>query len=412
MINNVQSKISMEKMKNIKYLAIILPLAMLALGSCSKMDDYLKYTDGKELLYTGRVDSLVAHSGINRVVLRGLLISDPKITKVKIYWNLRQDSLIVDITRGPGVDKLDVPIPLAPGNYNFEVKTYDAVGNSSVTVLASGTSYGTSYQESVQNRPIKRAEKVGSEVTVDFFSGSDNSPYSKLTYIGTDNKEHTLKVTNDLPTVKLTNYKSATKFKLQSVFLPDTMAVDTFYAAIQEIGVAEDVTNAYLKNAGAPILRGDTETGKWGTPRDWQFNSAATNQNNGRGGGWSTDNGGVIHFETKDWGGEGVNNGKVWQTVLLPAGNYTVSFETGSYGGDVYTVEEMVASGTNLPNIGTSTNVLAVFHGNKNNLSGNHDVKFELTVPTTVSIGWVVSTGQYVYLQFKSIRLRTTASGF
>lgn len=399
-------------MKNIKYLAVLLPLAMLALGSCSKMDDYLKYTGGKELLYTGRVDSLVAHSGINRVILRGLLVSDPKITKIKIYWNLRQDSSIVNITRGPGVERFEVPITLSPGNYNFEVKTYDAAGNSSVTVLASGISYGTSFEESVRNRPIKRAEKAGAEVTVDFFSGSDNSPYSKLTYIGTDDKEHTLKVTNDLTTVKLTNYKSATKFKLQSVFLPDTLSLDTFYAAVQEIGVAEDITNAYLKNTGTPILRGDNETGKWGTPRDWLFNAAATNQNNGRGGGWSTDNGGVIHFETKDWGGDGVNNGKVWQTVHLPAGNYTASFETGSYGGDSYTVEEMVARGTSLPDIGNLTDVLSVFHGNRNNLSGTHEVKFELTEPTTVSIGWVVTTGQYVYLQFKTIRLRTSASGF
>ena len=399
-------------MKNLKYLVTVLVLTTLALVSCSKMDDYLKYTDGKELIYTGRVDSLIAHSGFNRVVMSGLLISDPKITKIKIFWNLRQDSLIVPVTRGPGVDVLSIPIPLAPGNYNFEVKTFDAAGNSSVNVLAAGTSYGTSFQESIQNRPIKNAEKVGSDVTVDFYTGFDNSPFTRVTYTGTDNLEHTLKVTNDVQSVKLPNFKSASKLKVQSLFLPDTLAIDTFYAAVQQIGVAEDVTSTYIKNAGYPFLRGDNGTGKWGTPKDWLFNSAATNQNGGTAGGWSTDNGGVIHFETKDWGGDGVNNGKVWQTFTLPAGSYSVFFETQTKGGDTYTADEVVAAGTTLPDIGDNTDVMAVFHGNKNNLDGTHEVKFSLEMPATVSIGWVVTTGQYVYLQFRTIRLKTTASGF
>lgn len=399
-------------MKNFKYFTIALPLIILALGSCSKMDDYLKYTGGKELLYTGKVDSLVAHSGNNRVVLTGLLVSDPKIAKIKIYWNLRTDSMILDVKRGTGVDTINIPITLPPGNYNFEVKTFDSKGNSSVKVLASGSSYGASFQESIQNRSIKRAEKVGQDVTIDFYNGEDLSPYTKITYTGTDNANHVVKVKNEISTVVLKNYKTATKFKLQSVFLPDTLAIDTFYTAIQEIGVAEDVTSAYIKNPGAPFLRGDNGNGKWGTPKDWLYNTAATNQNNGSGGGWSTDNGGVIHFETKDWGGDGVNNGKVWQRFTLPAGSYTASFETGSYGGDSYTVEEMVAAGSTLPDIGDTNGVISVFHGNRNNLGGTHDVKFTLTESTNVSIGWVVSTGQYVYLQFKSIRLRITASGF
>ena len=62
----------------------LLLLALLGVTSCTKMDDYLKYTDGKEILYTGIPDLIEMYSGYNRVVFRGLLASDPKIAKIKI----------------------------------------------------------------------------------------------------------------------------------------------------------------------------------------------------------------------------------------------------------------------------------------------------------------------------------------
>ncbi|MDC2206737.1 DUF4998 domain-containing protein, partial [Bacteroides thetaiotaomicron] len=60
-------------------------LILLGITSCTKMDEYLKYTDGKEILYTGIPDSIAMYSGYNRVVFRGVLASDPKIAKIKIY---------------------------------------------------------------------------------------------------------------------------------------------------------------------------------------------------------------------------------------------------------------------------------------------------------------------------------------
>jgi hypothetical protein len=132
-------------MKNLKGILVV-ALLVAAVAACTDMDDYLKYTGGKELIYTGRVDSVHARAGNNRVVITGLLIADPKIVKLKIYWNIRQDSLTMDIERSPGVDSLSIPIPLPEGRYNFELITYDAVGNSSVTVFAVGSSNGTNYQ--------------------------------------------------------------------------------------------------------------------------------------------------------------------------------------------------------------------------------------------------------------------------
>jgi hypothetical protein len=400
-------------MNKLKYTALsLVALVVIGLTSCRKMDDYLKYTNGKDLLYTGKVDSVRVLSGKNRVVVTGLLVSDPNITKVKIYWNTKADSIVMDIKRSAGVDSLNVPISLPEGTYNFEIITYDNAGHSSVKVLASGNSYGAAFQESLINRPIKLAEKTGNDVSVDLYNGDDTSPFTRITYTGTDNKQHVLNVNNETNKVLLKDFKSQTKFKYQSYFLPDTMSIDTFLTEPQMVGAAEDITSAYIKNPGRPIVRGDNGTGKWGVAKDWLYNSAATNQNNGTAGGWSTDDSGVIHFETRDWGGDGVNNGKVWQTFTLPAGTYTASFETGNYGGDNYTVKEAVVAGTELPNADNLGNALAIFNGDRNNLGGTHNLTFTLTQPTTVAMGWVVSTGQYVYLQFRTVRLRIAASGY
>ncbi|RYY37908.1 MAG: hypothetical protein EOP46_00965, partial [Sphingobacteriaceae bacterium] len=61
-------------MKNRKKILLsVLAAALLVVSACKKMDDYLKYTGGKEILYTGKVDSVRILSGKNRVVITGLL---------------------------------------------------------------------------------------------------------------------------------------------------------------------------------------------------------------------------------------------------------------------------------------------------------------------------------------------------
>lgn len=397
-----------------KNLSGIFVVSLLIAVACTDMDDYLKYTGGKELIYTGKVDSARVRAGNNRVVITGLLISDPKIVRLKIYWNTRQDSLIKEIERSAGVDSLAIPIPLPEGRYNFEMITYDAAGNASVTVFESGSSYGATYQDALINRPIKAAEAIGpNEVQVDMYNSEETALFTEIIYTDVNDEVKVVRIPSETDRVTLSDIKSQTKFSYQTYYLPEKMAVDTFRAVPQVIGVSQDITTTYLRNSLRPIQRGDAGTGKWGTPKDWLFNANITNQNGGQGGGWSWDDSGVFHFETQDWGGAGVNNGKVWQTFTLPAGTYTVSFETGNYGGDNYSVYELVSEGAELPDIDNIGMPLAAFHGMPGgSLGGTHDLTFTLTEPTQISVGWVVNTGQYVYLQFRSVKLVVASSGF
>ncbi|MCD9014843.1 DUF4998 domain-containing protein [Parachryseolinea silvisoli] len=401
-----------NSMKNL--IGVFVVLLLVAAAACTDMDDYLKYTGGKELIYTGKVDSAHARAGSNRVVITGLLISDPKIVNLKVYWNTRQDSLILPIERSAGVDSLAIPIALPEGRYNFELITYDAVGNASVTVFESGSSYGMTYQESLINRPIKAAEARGlNEVQVDMYNSDETALFTEIIYTNVADEVKVLRIPSDVESVTLADIKNQTKFSYQTYYLPEETAVDTFKAVPQIIGVSQDITTTYLKNSIRPIQRGDAGTGKWGTPKDWLFNSNITNQDGGTGGGWSWDDSGVFHFETEHWDGAGVSNGKVWQTFTLPAGTYTISYETGNYGGGQYDVYELVVAGTELPDIDNIGTTLASFHGTPGgSLGGTHNLTFTLDEPTEIATGWVVNTGQNVYLQFRSVKLVVASSGF
>lgn len=396
-------------MKYTKYkLLVVVSLILSGLVSCSKMDDYLKYTEGKDKLYTGKLDSVKIRSGRDRVVVTGLLTSDPKITKLKIAYNNRRDSVVMNINRSSAIDTIKVPIALSEGTHNFEITTYDNQGNSSVAVTTTGRSYGAVYQQTLFNRPIKNAEKTGSDVYIDFYSADINSPFSRLTYTDVNNQVRIIKVSNDDNRVVLRDFKSLNEVKLQSLFLPDSIAIDTFYADPQFFRVSEDVTSIYLKNPGNPFQRAGNGSGKWDMPKDWLYNTNVLNQDGGRLGSWSSDNNGVIHFESKDWGGDGVNNGKVYQTFTLPAGKYAFEVNKDAGGGSI-NANFVVSKGSVIPDIDKLNDqsiVLNKYHWDENNTGGNPTVEFTLTESTQVAAGFVVSTGSYTWLRIKGLKLR------
>lgn len=402
-------------MKKIEYITLLLlAISFLGIISCSKMDDYRDYTGGKEILYTGKVDSVLIHSGEERVVFTGLLISDPKISKVKIFWNTRADSIVMDINRSANVDTLNFPIPLPEGTYNFEVFTLDDEGNSSVVVNASGISYGDVYKQSLYNRLIKNVVKMGKDVIIDWYNGAETSPFVQVNYIDTDDNEHVVRIPTEEDHTVLANFKSMSQFTMQTYFLPDETAIDTFKTDYLSIGVNEDITNLYIKNPGNPFLRTDG-TDKWSTPKDWQYTPNMLNQSGGTTGGWSWDGSpsGVIHFESKDWGGDGVENGKLYQTFELPAGQYSLEFYSDGGGTSSFVDANFVVDeGTVPPDINELDNVLAKYHWDQNSMGGNHTIEFSLTEPTTISFGFVISYGTYTWMHVNYVKLMSIADSY
>src|SRR5215213_4925030 len=126
-------------MKLLQIIACIIFTAGMVV-SCKKADDFKKYIEGGEIIYTAKADSVKVYAGKKRVQLMWLLITDPTITRSKVFWKNHTDSVEIAINRTTAIDTIRYIINNLPeGNYDFEIYNYDKDGNTSVKAEVSGT---------------------------------------------------------------------------------------------------------------------------------------------------------------------------------------------------------------------------------------------------------------------------------
>ncbi|RYF24949.1 MAG: DUF5013 domain-containing protein [Flavobacteriales bacterium] len=384
---------------------IFFGLSALILGgtisSCTKEDDYKKFAEGGEISYTGKLDSAKVWSGKNRVMLSGLFMADPKITQAKIFWNNRADSVTIPVQKKNVIDTLSFFIEnVTEGVHNFIIYTYDAAGNRSIPVYRTGRSYGTRYEVSLFNRPVGSAITNQAGVTRIEWQGMDRLTgvfATEVQYTDVNNKLVTVKAPIDSTGTTLKDFKASTNIKYRTLFLPDTVSIDTFKTNYVERYVPrfveENITNTYLKNTGAPFNRDVWDGSRWGVLADWTSNAGAKNISSNRYGGYELRGGvGVLSFEG-GWGLPRVTNGLIYQTITLPAGTYSFRLNglDQNSGGSRYIA---VARGTTLPNVADITSNSIAFAN-----VADRVLDFTLAAETTVSIGFAVSiddSGQYI----------------
>lgn len=405
---------------NLKHLGrnisgLILPLLLLVfISSCSKMDEYKKYIEGGEISYTGKVDSVRIFSGKDRVLVKGLLKSDPKVKKTVIYWNNMTDSVIVPINRTSSVDTLKFFIDnISEGVQNFTLYTYDEVGNRSIPVYVTGRVYGNRYQNSLSNRGISSTVTSGVGSTTIDWSGMDRLSgvfATEVIYLNTNGEEQKIRIPIDVNQTLITNLNStSSSFKYRTLFLPDTVSVDTFYTSFVEKKIELiNLTSRYLKNTSQPFAT-SSQASRWGILADWTVSASVKNASGF--GSWDKNNN-VIAIEG-GWGLPDVPNGKIYQTITLPAGKYmfrTAIFKHGVTGAKSIAV----AAGNALPNsadVAASSIAYVTLPNVDTPTSANKvvDVKFELTQEQQVSMGFVVnfintaSAGQFFNVKAVSL---------
>lgn len=426
----------MERFFNKSIVPVLAVLCVIAaLASCTRMDDYKDYVKDGEISYTGKIDSLKIYPGHNRVLITGLFISDPKVKSCRIYWNNRRDSVSVPVTRTTGVDTLRTILTgLEEGTQNFEFVTYDDLSNPSVVVRASANVYGDRYQASLINRPIADVELADNGNTTIRWGGLDKTlgrasvviNYTKTDMTGAVVK----KLYSDTSSVTvLPDYKYGSKFTYTTEFLPDTTAIDTFYPndKFAEVSARTNVTSLYITNSGTapgsgvgsamvPVSLNEGVTINstvWRRLAGWTSNAQANN--------WGSDfdtygtwvartaegvaNVGSMSMEAgKNFSTQKLNkivNGKIYQTKLLPAGEYSLEGRVGNASaGSIYFV---VSAGNEIPNIEvlTSRSSTATFTGQANDacympvttIGQGYTItlNFTLPQPTTVSFGIVAT---------------------
>lgn len=229
-----------------RWLMLILMLGTIQLTSCGKQDDiYKEFLKGGEKVYTGRADGLTSYAGNGRILLTWQLVSDPKITKCKVFWNDKKDSSVLAVQKTANTDTIRLTLNnLSEGAYTFQVYNYDNAGHSSIKSEVIGTVYGDTYAASISNRPINNATYAAATktATINWFGVSPQAVKVEITYTDATTGNDVLLV--DVPvlnpkrlsdppafinTTTLPNYKAGTPVKYRTGYKPEVTAIDIFY---------------------------------------------------------------------------------------------------------------------------------------------------------------------------------------
>jgi hypothetical protein len=262
--------INSHGIRNHRTTAMLMLMAGLLWLSCSKQDEHKKYLPGAPLVYPGKADSIITFPGNNRIKLSWLLVSDPTITKAKVFWNNRQDSATVDIARKPGIDTVSIIIDrLQETSYTFEIFTYDKEGNKSVPAPVTGKVYGTKYQRSLLNRGVQSVNYSSDTkmVAITWGKADTVNVNTRLWYTSEAGEQKVITIDSGTYNTSI-SWKIGSKIYYQSSFKPVPKAIDEFNVLNKDSIAVQHVP--VPKAAWVKInLPNDVAANAWGANLSW-----------------------------------------------------------------------------------------------------------------------------------------------
>ncbi len=206
-------------------------------SSCTKMNDlHDVYLKRGEKIYVGKLDSAYIFPGKERVKLR-YWPSDPRATKMMIYWQNRSDSMLVDILPEVVGDSSDVIISNLPEyDHIFDIVTMtDEFRNRSIPYTVTGSVYGDRYQGIITNRSIKEMyqDTLSGNWTINWLGKVETGIGSEIIYKTTEGNETEIYAPMSEKVTVMVDLKSELRYR--TLFLPEPDAIDTFYTEFIEV---------------------------------------------------------------------------------------------------------------------------------------------------------------------------------
>ncbi len=219
------------KIRNIYIFCIVL-LAFFV-QSCTKMNDlHQPYLDEGEVIYGAKVDSVAPGAGNGRIQLEMFILAQ-RIETVRIYWNDYKDSTDVQIGNQTGSRKKMLD-NMAEKGYIFQFVSVDKFGHKSLPFEVTGNVYGDRFQATLSNRVItSKTTLVDGKITIKWSGAVDKGVRCDLTYTNLTGSPVVRKVPMSEGTTILTDMASDLKYR--TLFLPEKMAIDTFYTDFKVI---------------------------------------------------------------------------------------------------------------------------------------------------------------------------------
>lgn len=214
--------------------AIIILALVASFGSCNKDGNaYKDYLKNGEIVYPGRVDTILVYAGNARLKLGVVLGSDPLVKKVRVYWNNQRDSVEVPVLTHniSGPDTVFTIINgLEQGNYNFQANTFDSSGNKSIVAYGTGIVYGANYLGSLSNRSIKSLTQSpdGLSIIIAWGEPSAGELGTSFTYTGAGGTSKNLTVLSTDQTTVLPDFQDNSVVRYQSLYKPEPSAFEFF----------------------------------------------------------------------------------------------------------------------------------------------------------------------------------------
>ncbi|HVW59922.1 MAG TPA: DUF4998 domain-containing protein [Puia sp.] len=325
----------------------------MAVSGCKKLDtDYKKYLEDKEIIYPGVPSNITVSSGYKRVQFIWTPSTDPTISKYIIYWGDLADSAILNVP-----DKMQSQFTggvvgnLAEGTYFFTIYAFDNQGNRSIPVTVNNVNvYGDLYLAGLVNRTVKSTGlDANNVITATFNDPPDGTNIStEIGYTSSSGAKSSISITPAQSTISIGDWQVGTPVVYRSSYKPDPNALDTFYVQQYDtLHIKQNVTAQYLTNTSQPFLSVQSAN-RFRDPAGWTVNAAIQNHNNM--GGWGSDNNTVLCMES-GWGAPDIIDGKMYQTVTLPAGTYSFQVDLGPYGYGGSLVRLVAVPGTTLPDL-------------------------------------------------------------
>ena len=222
-------------MKRIYSLAI-LAASILSFTSCEDfMDIHEEYIEGGEIIYAPKPDSVSFIAGKGRVLFNCRTYNAPNVRSIDVYWNDGLDSLIIPVELKTGYDSISVILDnLEEKSYTFNIQTTDNFGHKSLFMTDFGTSYGDTYQATLNDRLIESLSLSDQEGTIKWYYAPQYLVRSEVRYVKKDGSQAIAKVPSTDDLVLLPDVKSGSTFEYRSLYIPDAAAIDTFATAWKE----------------------------------------------------------------------------------------------------------------------------------------------------------------------------------
>lgn len=233
------------KLKSINFSVLAGWLLLLIAASCSKMNDlHDPYLKRGETIYVGQPDSVKAFPGNGRVVIRYWL-SDPKAKKLKIYWNAKRDSLVLDVPAKAAADPVDVSISgLSENQYVFVLVTSGTdFKNPSIPLEVSAKVLGQNYLLSRFDRQIRYATYAAADrVTIVWQGNAEDAIGTDFRYRNQVGELVELYAPADASSTMLEDFAGELTYRTRFVPLN---AVDTMVTPFREVtGIDRPVSSS------------------------------------------------------------------------------------------------------------------------------------------------------------------------